>query len=483
VWTVALSEWGMNPHIVPWTNPGGEKNATQNIKTQHGVLHSKTASCVSTWAENVLGLKVLAEGGYCHKTLPAAFQSQVPNSFPASIRPDHAKAFNMTPGCNTTGCCPVFTGLNDTHFADCIMYWGTQTTGATLTSPGFLSGPGHTGYANGVQMPIKMTTAGSNLMYAYNLFSTSDYTDLLKDTRKFVDDNPEMHSWMDGIAFDYWEQYLTLESFVYSIGGIAICAGFILSFVFLFGELTFNKFGTLPQRLVAVFVMAFLVAMVMLASMVTVLGLTSWFDVQLSAFTALSCLLASGFAIEYAVHVVHHFLEAQQDSAVERSVHAMAFLFVPTAMSFFSSAISVVPLGFSGFRFVTRFFFYPLLFVVVVTYWYGAVALPLILSFLNCLPRLVKEQATFPQEATQQKDQDPAKIGKQGEAIDKIEEKIEEQTETIKDAGKPTILQTVEDHGAIDLEKVEKNDDGKAAILPGDESNTTRVRSNTIISL
>ena len=42
----------------------------------------------------------------------------------------------------------------------------------------------------------------------------------LEDTRKFVDDNPEMHSWMAGIAFDYWEQYLTLESFVYSIGGI-----------------------------------------------------------------------------------------------------------------------------------------------------------------------------------------------------------------------------------------------------------------------
>merc|ERR1719162_2819975 len=100
------------------------------------------------------------------------------------------------------------------------------------------------------KMPIKISNAGDNDMFAYKLFKTTDYLTLFKETRDIVDDNKlNMVSWMSGIAFDYWEQYLTLKGFLLKIGGIVIAAGFLMSFLFLLAELTLNGFGTLGPRI------------------------------------------------------------------------------------------------------------------------------------------------------------------------------------------------------------------------------------------
>jgi len=339
--------------------------------------------CRATWAENTRGLK-LHPHGICHKntsTFPASFKSTGGTLTP------QAQKFTSTAGCSTSGCCPVFTGTAK-QWSDCLKLWATTTTGYAKTSPGW---PG--GYENGVKWPIGFSRAGGNTMYAIDLYKTKDYTKLMKQTRECIDDNPDLSgtkSHMFGIAYNYWEQYLTLEELLFQMAGIAIAAGFALAWVFLFVELTVNQFGSVMQRLVATFVGALCIALVMAASMASVLGLTCWADVQLSAFTALSCLLASGFAIEYAVHVVHHFLESQEESTTERVVKSMEFLFSPTLMSVLSSGLSVLALGFTGFSFITRFFFIPLIFSTLVTYFYGIITLPFLLSVMSFLPRLAK---------------------------------------------------------------------------------------------
>merc|ERR1719199_2333610 len=60
-------------------------------------------------------------------------------------------------------------------------------------------------------------------------------------------------------------------------------------------------------------------------------------------------------------------------------------------MAVLSSGLGVVALAFTGFDFVTKFLFYPLLCVVFVTYFYGVVALPYLLSLLRFLPKLANE--------------------------------------------------------------------------------------------
>jgi len=226
------------------------------------------------------------------------------------------------------------------------------------------------------------------LLYVYNLYETNDYTSMMKETRKFMDEDKSMHSWMSGIAFAYWEQYLTITEFMWSVGAWSAGAGFVISFVFLLLELTVSKLGRLRTRAFSCLMGALLIMAVLVASMLTVWGWMSLAKVELSAFSAMAILFASGFAIEYAVHIVHHFLESQADTSVERIDYAMTFLFNPTCMAAASSFASVLVLCFSDFRFVTKFFFTPLVMVVVITYFYGAIVLPCALSFMGFLPRL-----------------------------------------------------------------------------------------------
>merc|ERR1712032_280791 len=211
---------------------------------------------------------------------------------------------------------------------------GNATRQVTLVSPGLA----YEADDLTPTMPIKLSTAGGNSMYAYNLFTTANYMDLLKDTRRFTDDDDSVHAWMNGIAYDYWEQYLTIESFMWSIGSWSTIAALVVSFLFL---------------VIAV--------------------------------------SARGFGVEYAVHVVHHFLVSGADDAIGRIGDAMGFLFLPMIMAFWSSVCSIIVLAFSDFTFVKKFFFTPLLIVVLVTFFYGAFALPALLGSLGCMPSLRSE--------------------------------------------------------------------------------------------
>jgi hypothetical protein len=316
---------------------------------------------------------------------------------------------NLAGAHQTESVCPVMELGSSAEFAECFARWKKFTRQVALVSPSLVY------EADGLtpKMPIQLSSAGANSMYAYNLFDTSDYVDLLRDTRQFTDDDDSVHSWMSGIAYDYWEQYLTIEAFMWSIGAWSAAASFAVSFVFLAAEVSASRLGKLTQRLASCCVGAFLISAVVTASMLTVWGVTAAAGVQLSGFTAVSVFFATGFAVEYAVHVVHHFLESQADSVIGRIEYAMKFLFAPMLMAFCSSVFSIIVLAFSDFTFVTKFFFTPLLAVVLVTYFFGAMALPALLGSLRCMPTLALEMAAGSAASTHvdtaaQRDEDEA---------------------------------------------------------------------------
>jgi predicted RND superfamily exporter protein len=116
-----------------------------------------------------------------------------------------------------------------------------------------------------------------------------------------------------------------------------------------------------------------------------VIGLSVLAGVNLTAFSDMSFVLSVGFAVEYAVHVVHRVIKAPMHlvSAFERVEHTMSFLALPTFMSFVSSTIGVVCLAFTNFDFNTVFFFRPLIITMAVTYFYGCWLLPVFLCGLN----------------------------------------------------------------------------------------------------
>ena len=74
---------------------------------------------------------------------------------------------------------------------------------------------------------LAMTMWGGSFTFALSLSSTTDYIDMIRATRSFVDEQgamtpvitdspyakvvPRLHCWNGGIPFDFWEQYLTIE--------------------------------------------------------------------------------------------------------------------------------------------------------------------------------------------------------------------------------------------------------------------------------
>merc|ERR1712216_928878 len=102
----------------------------------------------------------------------------------------------------------------------------------------------------------------------------------------------------------------------------------------------------------------------------------------------MSCVMSTGLAVEYSVHVTHRFLEAPLGTAADRVHHAMEWLFSPTAMAFQTSAVSVLMMAFSEFRFVRLYFFAPLASAVLTSYFFGAFALPCLLGCMECMPAL-----------------------------------------------------------------------------------------------
>jgi len=195
-------------------------------------------------------------------------------------------------------------------------------------------------------------------------------------------------SWMSGIPFDYWEQYLSIVQNMLTIGGLAILAGFIISFAFIFMELSFSRRGTCLKRVFASGLGALLIASVSAASLMTVVGFCGLAGIQLSGFTAISCVMSTGLAVEYSVHVTHRFLVAPPGTAAARIQHAMEWLFSPSAMAFLTSAVSVLMMAFSEFRFVRLYFFAPLACAVITSYFFGGFTLPCLLGLMDFMPVL-----------------------------------------------------------------------------------------------
>jgi hypothetical protein len=324
VWTAALAEWGVS---------------------------NNDANCSSTFKVNRLGLKLVSEGGIC-----------IANAGLTESR------------------CPVFEGYSDEQFANCIAKWKQSSREFDIIGPRIILESDQVTPA----IPIRYSSASGSILFAQDLRTTTDYTNLIEATRKFVDDDGTLHAWMSGIPFDYWEQYLTIVQVMFTIAGISLAAGFVISFMFLFTELAIDGNGSRLRQILVSFVAAFVIALASGASFVTVVGFCGLAQVKLSGFTAMSCLMSTGLAVEYSVHILHHFVASPSGSPVQRIEHATKWLFAPSAMAFLTSAVSILMLAFSEFRFVRLYFFAPLAFAVLATYFFGAFALPCVLALATC---------------------------------------------------------------------------------------------------
>lgn len=352
------------------------------------VFPGDNSTCSGFWTPNKLGLKTknfadgitcqANQGGICRPTS----QMHPSDLIALGINP-------LNPTNLTETWCPVFQGWSDEKLGFCLRQWGKFTGGGgDLVEVANSSTPnpdcaGEFFTDQEIVTPLKFSRGPT--MYAFDLKSHDDTLNMIRETRAVCDDDESIHCWLTGIPFDYWEQYLWVEDLLVEISGAAVGIGFGVAFLFLVFQLLLEGHHAVGKILVGSFVGAACIALMTIMSLIPVIGLSVLADVNLTAFSDMSFVLSVGFAVEYAVHVVHRFLEAplSYESAVDRVEYAMSFLTLPTFMSFVSSTVGVICLAFTDFDFNSVFFFRPLIIVMFVTYFYGCWFLPVMLTWLD----------------------------------------------------------------------------------------------------
>jgi len=307
--------------------------------------------CAGTWVENVYGLK------------EKIFQDPLGSCEPYEggiCRPGtemHDEDMNDLNLAESGVYCPVVDGWSDDKWQFCMMQWRNSTgfSGGRFIldddqgSPTSCSGE----YNKDEQLRWPLPFSSGPTMFSFDLFSHELTLDMMHETRTVCDEDEELHCWMTGIPFDYWSQYDGIFSVLVHLAGYSTLVGFCIAFLFLFAKLNLEKRHPRCKIFWGTLIGAFLIALTIILSLITVVGLSVLAGVNLTGFSNMSFVLSVGFSVEYSVHIVARWLRAgmEKKDSLERVKHTMSFLMLPTFMSFVSSTIGVACLAFTEFEF------------------------------------------------------------------------------------------------------------------------------------
>lgn len=358
-----------------------------------GDAADNNTECSGTWAENTIGLReqvfTIIGSGECNSSAGGvcrpASQMFVDDLDDIGAVDTEGKSY-----------CPITEGWSAPKLKFCIEKWrditggggsllveeGTATAYENELCPGEESGEFNTD--DEIVFPIPISK--SPTLYASGLSEHEDTVNLIEETRAVCDEDDTIHCFASGIPYDYWEQYLTVDETLATLCSVATAVGFVVATVFLFFQLdpADESYGT-GSKLIASLTGGLLIAVSIILSLIPVIGISLLLSVNLTAFSMMSFVLSVAFTTEYSVHIIHRFLSAPTDidSAVERVQYTMQFLTQPLTLAFLSSTIGVICLAFTDFAFNERFFFRPLMVVMLSTFYMGAIFLPVVLTKLN----------------------------------------------------------------------------------------------------
>jgi hypothetical protein len=339
----------------------------------------KDFGCEAEWVENTRGLKL----DTADPTLGAGVCK-----LGADIKKEYLAT---TPVYNaTTEYCPVFSTWDDEKLAYCIGRWSTRGQAVTVYAVGAslnTSAP----YDWTPTFPLKRTSAnGNSMMYNVGISGNQGYIDAIETTRKLCDedDTNGMRCWLQGVAYDFWAQYVDLKETSAFVAALAGAAGFVISFIFLAvsflcdRSLSAGICGKISAALFASFIILLLCAM----SIVTVFGITTLAGSSFTVLLLTSVLTAIGFSVEFAVHIMHRFLTAPQsyEKSIDRVNYAMDLLSLPMGCGFSASVVGLMCMLATDSNLVREVFFLPLILVQVVTFIFGTLFLPSVLAFIPC---------------------------------------------------------------------------------------------------
>lgn len=350
---------------------------------------NRTSYCAGTWVPNKYNLRLKNFQDFTNDTC-VAYKGGIcrPNSqmHPADLQ--ELKNKHATDVNESISYCPVMDGWSPSKWRFCLQQWRNISGGTQRFvfdedhgSPTECTGVYHND--ENITWPIQFSDGP--IIFAVNLRSHEITLDMMEETRAVCDQDKELHCWMSGVPFDYWEQYNGIFQMLLELAGYAAAAGFGIAFLFLFCRLSFENNYPMQRIFAGSLVGALLITVTIVLSLVTVTGLSILVGVQLTGFSNMAFTLSVGFSVEYSVHIVSRWLRANNSltSSWDRVYYTMSFLMLPTFMSFVSSTIGASCLAFTKFNFSKVFFFRPLMIVMFVSYWFGCWFLPVLLIYVD----------------------------------------------------------------------------------------------------
>ncbi len=294
------------------------------------VYHGDNSTCTGEWVRNDMGLEEKVffikgkdqcqplEGGVCRPASQMHYKGErlaalfliVENYSNTSNCPDleqleQKNSYDSATDASTVSYCPVVSGWTKDKLKFCVERWREFTGGGgdlILVEGTDKENPECKGdfLKDGeIQSPILISKGP--IMFSRNLFKHQDVLDLILETRKYCDKDPDLHCWMTGVPYDYWEQYLYVGTLLAEVGGFAVLAMFIVSMLFLFCKIGYESVHSKVATLFGSLMGSFIIASTGVLSLVTVAGISSLAGVSLTSFSVMSFVLSVGYSTEYSV--------------------------------------------------------------------------------------------------------------------------------------------------------------------------------------
>uniref|UniRef100_A0A1I7XEC2 SSD domain-containing protein n=1 Tax=Heterorhabditis bacteriophora TaxID=37862 RepID=A0A1I7XEC2_HETBA len=217
------------------------------------------------------------------------------------------------------------------------------------------------------------------LLYSQIPYYQTDLTDtpaivkMIEEIREICDEYTEkgLPNFPTGLAFTFWEQYLSLRWNLF----FAIC---IIAFA-VFAVISLLMFNPWAAAMVMVIVV---VVTIQLGGFMGLLG------IKMNPISAVTLICAVGIGVEFTAHVVLAFLTSL-GSVEDRLESCLQHMFVPVFHGAISTLLGIVMLVFSEFDFVIKYFFVVMSVLVVLAVFNGLCLLPVLLTLVGPEPELV----------------------------------------------------------------------------------------------
>ncbi|EFO88762.1 CRE-PTC-3 protein [Caenorhabditis remanei] len=224
----------------------------------------------------------------------------------------------------------------------------------------------------------KVVPPSEPLLYSQMPFYQNDLVDtpaivkMIEEIRATCEEYTErgLPNYPSGIAFTFWEQYLSLRFNLFM--AILIIAAAVFTVISI---LMFNPWA------------ATLIMCIVVITTIELGGFMGLMGIKMNPISAVTLICAVGIGVEFTAHVELAFLTAL-GTIDQRLESCLRHMFVPVYHGAISTFLGVVMLIFSEFDFVVTYFFYTMTLLVALGVFNGLCVLPVILTLVGPDPEL-----------------------------------------------------------------------------------------------